>query len=671
MNPKWQPVFMPFDCAPFGEHPFQPYNSRAGAFAVVGGPTALFLLSLTSVPEFVLAIPARVRISGWAAHEGMLYVQDGPVLSRWGITDRRCFAAINLLKPKQRYSAKTGERLDWDALHNLDAADKTKQATLQKARRKVEWLRLLETTEKVLALPSPTRTPDENARLRQLAADLKELVGSSPDVLRDDLAKAETAAATQILSAPVVRTNQLGGKADAMVFVIGRDGTIHPLDKELEHKGAVRFHRNVRPSLAIAELNEGQSDDYSCWLYYVTEEGAVVCVDGDAFPLQVLPSNCWPGRGPSSLEPGVRARVEGKLVWGNNAQSTGIFALPIDRPGAASFVNVTPSLEWNWLEIRPEHSLALVATENSCRLVSYAPNTKLADRFAVKPGRAPYFSCFLPATYDAGGRQLRPLLVPEFERDASRARGGVVLRLLVANDADVTVAAPPEAYAWFYPPLPKAVLETELEGLGTVGPAVRIRTQPTISQQDAYIMARDKTIQQQLTDVAMNGWTEHLANIVQRYGSRANASAALGEIELPTLSGRDALYCYAIGGAVTEAQARTAFEVLADMRDLASAARLHLVQTIYRRYGSRILPESTEPIRSRTVTLRYDDGRTFDVTTDREGRVLLSRESDNKFLSLVPFSTSGSFLPPYSNRVYITRGVDNRIEYVVTKEIGE
>ena len=667
MIPKWQPVVLPGDCAPFGEHPFQPY--KHGAYAVVGGPTALFLITLTSVPEFALLIPAHVRISGWAMNEGMLYVQDGPVLSRWGITDRRCLAAINLLKPNdQRYSVKTGGKLDWNALHNLDAADKAKQATLQKARRKVEWLRLLETTEKYLALPSPARTPEETARLQQLAADLRTLLGPSADALRNELAVAETAAAAQILSAPVVRANQTGGKADSMVFVIGRDGMIHSLDNELDHKGATRFDRSVRPSLAIAEQNEHQSADYSCWLYYVAEDGKVCCVDGDSKPLKLLEG--WPGQGRTSLEPGVRARVASDLVWGNNAQSTGIFALPINRAGAASRINVAPSQEWRWLEVQPDQSLALIATDTSCRLVSYAPNTKLPDRFAVNPGRAPYFSTFLPAVYERDGRQRSPLLVVEFERDATRAGGGVQFRLLVANDADVTVPAPAEAYAAFYPPRPTALLEGELEGRGTSGAPVRIRTQPTISEQEAYLMARDKTIEQQLRDLAVNDWPQFIAFLEKEYGSRAGASAALGDIALPILSGRDTLYYYSIGGVLTEAIARRANEVLADMRDLAKPARLYLAQLTYRIYGSRILLEAKEPIRW-PVTLRYDDGRKFDVTPDAEGRVLLSRECDGKFLAMEPLNASSTFLPPFSSRVFITRTADNRLEYSVHKAIGE
>ena len=664
MLPKWLPVVLPMDCAPFGEHPFQPYNYKTGGYAVAGGPAALFLISLSSPPEFALKIPARVRISGWATHEGMLYVQDGPVLSRWGVTDRRCLAAINVLT-KQRFSG-TGQP-NWDQLHNLDTTEKAKQTKLQSARRKMEWLRLLDTTEKLLVLPS-TRTPEQTSRLQQLAADLKDLVGSNRDAIRNELAAAETDAAAHIFSAPVVRTIQSGAPADAMVFVIGRDGTIHPLDKELKDMETIRPERNVRPSLAMAEIGDAQGADFSCWLYFVTGEGKVCCVDGNSF--KVLDE--WPGQGPTSLEPGVRMRVESKLVWGNNAQFTGIFALPIDRPGAASRVSVPSSLDWSWLEVRPESSLALVGTENSCRLISFAPNTKLPDRFAIKPDRAPYFSSFLPATYEEStGLKLRPLLVTEFERDATRAGGGVVFRLLVANDADVTVPGTPEAYAAFYPPLPTPILEVELAGRETVGPPVRIRTQPTISDQEAYLMARDKTIQQQLIDLATNTWTQYLATIVQRYGSRANASAALGNIELPALSGKDALYCYAIGKAVTDAQARRAFAVLEDVRDLAKPIRLNIVQDTYRVYGSRILLESTGPLRSCTVTLRYEDGRKFQVTTDTEGRALLSRDCDGKFLTMEPLSKSSTFLPNFAPRVYVTRGADNKIEYSVHKAIGE
>jgi hypothetical protein len=664
MKPKWQPVALPTECAPFGEHPFQPYLIKDEAVVVAGGPSALFMVTVTHVPEFALTIPARVRISGFASHAGMLYVQDGPVLSRWSIADCHCVAAVNLLAPKQRHF-RTTEEPDWASLHQLPATIEAKQTALQRARRKVEWLRMLEATEKQLATPSVTRTADETARLQQLAADMQELVGQSRDALRNELAAAQATAAALIISAPVVRTHQLGGKANAMVFVVGRDGTIHPLDKQLKHMGTARFDRNVRPSLAIAELNEGRSDDHACRLYYVTEEGVVRCIDGDALPPKSLHE--WPGRGRTSVEPGVRARVESKLVWGNNAQDAGIFALPIERPGAASRVKVPPLQEWRWLEIRPDHSLAIVSTDTSCRLVSYALNANMADRFAVKPDRAPYFSSFLPQVAD-----VHPLLVAEFERDAIRAESGVAFRLLIANDADVTVPEAPEMYAPFYPPLPTAVLEDELEGRGAMGPPVRIRTQPSISLQDAYLMARDKTIQQQLRDLAMNDWTEHMANIEKQYGSRANACAAIGDVAIPALSGRDALYCYAIGGAVTETHGRRAFEVLDDLRDLAKPVRLRITQTIYRIYGhgSRIIKEATGPIRTRVVTLRYDDGRKFDVTTNADGRVLLSREVDGKFLTMEPFGTS-SFLPPHATRVFITRAAENQIELVLHKNIGE
>jgi hypothetical protein len=670
MIPKWLPVPLPGDCAPFGEHPFQPY--KAGAYLIVGGPSALFLVNLTSVPELKLLVPARVRLSGWATYDGMLYVQDGPVLSRWGLTDGRCFAAINLLKPKeQRFNVNTGAKLDWNFLHNLDVGDKTKQTTLERARRKAEWLRLLETTEKYLALPSPTRTPEETARLRQLAADLRDLVGPSGDAVRNELAAAETGAAAQILSAPVVRANQTGGKADSMVFVIGRDGMIHSLDNQLEHKGSIRFDRPVRPSLAIAEQNAHQSADYSCWVYYVTEDGRVCCVDGDASPLKLLDG--WTGQGRASLEPGVRARVESKLLWGSNAQSAGIFALPIDRPGAASRVKVPPSPDWRWLEIRPEKSLAIVATDTSCRLISYALDTKLAERFAVKPDRAPYFSTFLPALHEEDGREKRPLMVADFERDATPGHG-VVFRLLVANDADVTVPAPAEAYAPFYPPRPTVIFEGELEGRGTIGAPVRIRTQPSISEQETYLMARDKTIEQQLRDLAVNDWPQFIAFIEKEYGTRARASAALGDITLPILSGRDTLYYYSIGNAVSDALARRAYEVLEDMRDLAKPVRLKILLTTHLMFDMHFEKERIQQsVPARTLTFRYENGPRFEVTTDAEGRAIVSRDADGKYLIMEPFALSTPRAPWQAQpvRMLVKRAVENQFELHVYKYFYE
>jgi len=659
MNPKWQPVALPIDCAPFGEHPFQPYLIKNEAVVVAGGPSALFLIAVTQPPEFALTIPAHARISGFATHAGMLYVQDGPVLSRWNIADCNCVAAINLLAPKQRYSRTTSEP-DWEALHRLPAAEEAKQTTLRRARRKMEWLRMLEAVEKQLATSYPPRTQDETARLNQLATDMRELVGGDRNALRNEFAAAQATAAAHIISTPVVRENQLGGKAGAMVFVVGRDGKIHPLDKQLAHMGTAAFDRSVRPSLAIAEFNEGRTDEFACRLYYVTEAGTVRCVDGDALPPKSLHE--WPSKGPASLEPGVRARFEGNLVWGNNAQNTGIFAVPFDRPGAASRVNVAISEEWRWLEIRPDHSLAIVATDTSCRLVSYAPDPRLADRFAVQPGRAPYFSSFLPQV--AG---LHPLLVAEFERDAAFADHGVMFRLLVANDADVDIPASPESYASFYPPRPTAVLQEELEGEGAVGPPVRIRTQPSISRQDAYLMARDKTIHQQLLDLAMNNWPEHIANIEKDYGSRANASAALGDVSVPTLSGRDALYCYAIGGAVTEAQGRRAFAVVAEMRELAVAIPVRLFEkTVFRDRRGNPVTQFTNPIISRTVTLRDDAAKKLDVTTDRQGWAMIPREVDGKFFTIEPFGES-----TYSSsaRVCVTRGGKNEIELTSYKTL--
>jgi hypothetical protein len=662
MIPTILPVGLTADCAPFGEHPFQPYLIQGSATVVAGGPSALFLIRATAVPKFLLTIPARVRISGFAVHEGTLYVQDGPVLSRWSIVNYHCDAAINLLQPKQNYFRTTSEP-NWSALHKLPSDLDEAQTALQRARRKVEWLRLLEATEKQLATPSQTRTPDETTKLERLKADLNDLIGEARGTVRQALETAEGNAAGLIISAPVVRAHQILAKATAMVFAVGADAQFYSVDDQLENMTRAHPDESARPSLAIAELNEGKSD-YTCRLYYVTEEGRVRCMDGNSVPPKSLHE--WPGQDPPSREPGLRPRVESRLLWGSNAQGSGIFALPIMQHGDPSRLKVPQSQEWRWLEIQSDQCLALVATESSCRLVSYALNPIIVDRFAVKPDRAPYFSTFLPADL-----KVYPLLVAEFERDATRAGTGLAMRLLVANDVDVAVQAPPEEYAWFYPPLPTAILEDKLEGRGEWGPPVRMRTQPTIYLQNAYLMARDKTIQQQLLDLAKDTWAAYLQKVDQQYGGRANTRSKLGDVATPPLSGRDALYCYAIGGAVTEAQGRRAFEVLEDLRDLAKAVSLRFMQTNYDVYENRglVLAVGKEAIKSRKVTLFHEDGRKFEVTTNKDGRVLLSREFDNKLLKMEPFGSTAAYPPVAAPRVLVKRGADNLFELNVYRKI--
>lgn len=663
MKPKWQPVAFPRECAPYGEAPFQPFLVKENAVIVGGGPSTLFLIKATQVTEVLQTIEARVRIAGFVAHAGAVYVQDGPVLSRWDLREGDCKAAINLIDPK-RYKKGPLIEADWVYLHTLPNDLQQKQNALKHARRKVEWLTLLEAAEAELTSSPATRSDEETARLRQMTTDLQDLVGAQRSGLRKELADTTTAAASLIFSVPVVRTHQIGGKANAMVFVIGRDGKIHPIDDKLEHLGTANIDSSVRPSLTLTEWEtEAHSDDWDSQLHYVTANGTVRAIDADLLPLKS--KHEWTGRGPTYLDVRVRPRVEARLIWGGGAQGTGIFALPIDRPGEPSRVMLPLDVDWRWLEVRPDIPVALVSTGTHARLIGYAKDTVLADRFAPRPNLPAYYSTFVPQV-----ERQRPLLVLEIEREAASGSNGPAFRLLVANPFDV----PPgkaELYYW-YPPQPTVLVSGVLEARGQRDRVpMHVRTQPTVSMQDVYIVARDRPALNHISALIENNtagaWSRHFDKI-----GRAGASATLGDVDLPPLAGNDAIFCYVIGNAVSADDGKQAFVVLDELRDLASAMRLRIMSEITRWYGggSRIISEGIKPLSSQRVTLRFGDGTSLVVTTDADGRALLPVRYEGQSVKMDAVGSS-SIMPPFITGCTLGRSVENTIMQRRNCSIGD
>jgi hypothetical protein len=66
--------------------------------------------------------------------------------------------------------------------------------------------------------------------------------------------------------------------------------------------------------------------------------------------------------------------------------------------------------------------------------------------------------------------------------------------------------------------------------------------------------------------------------------------------------------------------------------------------------------ETAAPFRNRTVNFRYEDGRTFSVTTDADSRAVLSREVDGKVLIMEPFARSAAEWPAQPLRMLVITG---------------
>ncbi|MFZ6653984.1 hypothetical protein [Undibacterium sp. TJN19] len=643
MKPRWQPIPLPGDIAPYGDSALQPYLDKGNAVVFAGGPSGLSLVKVNANPTLMTSIPAQSRITGFAVHSGELFLQDGPVLSRWELINGTCMAAINLLNPKLSWKPADGP-VNWGKLHVLDTAQSEKKLALVRARRKAEWLTLLENCEALQHDTSATRTPDIQTKLLAMIADLGQLVGANRGQIRAQLATAEDAAAQMIFSAPVVRTHQVAAKAGALVYAIGRDGTIHPLDDKLQRMGTVRHDNSARPALAMIESEtEAHSDEFACQLFYVTGEGLVREIEGHSLPPAV--KGKWPARGRSSLQPGIRPRIDSGLLWGNDAQETGVFALPIDEQGSASRIKLAQGEDWRWLELPKEGQLALVCTDTSSRLISFAKNNVTAERWGARKDLAPHYSSFLET-------KNRPLMVAEFDREPRQPGSGLGFRVLVANNVD---AADQRAVAW-YPPPPESIRNGTLEAFSpTAKPPVSIRTQVTISMIDAYMIARDSSTREQLLALLADGeasWSVHKEKILQPYADAAAAGAALGELPLPPMIGKHALYSYQVGAAVTSEDAENARKVLQRMRDLASPIIVRIIYSSSQEaWGGTEVNHSSHPLANERVELQFSDGDRISATTDANGDVAL------------PFSRLGSTVTSASAS---SRAVDSRARSLPT-----
>ena len=617
MQPKWQPIEFPQSCSAYGESAFQPLLVPANGVVIAGGSRALFIVSVHEIQQLLVEIPAQVHIAGFAVHSGELYVQDGPVLSRWSLTDGNCLSAINLIHPSSRSWSGGRDEPDWSQLHTLDGELRWHQVRLQGARRRVEWLNLLEQCE-----AENTRAP--SPELQRLIGKLSDVVGPNRVRARVELEELSTAAAAVIFSAPVVRTQQVGAKARAIVFVIARDGMTHAFDARLQQKGSKRFDRSVRPSLAMGEWEtDAHSDDFAARLYYLKEDGGVRMLDANSLPLNSVGE--WPSQGATTLTPGVRPRVEAGMFWGSGAQGSGIFALPADSPGAASRLQLPLPTDWRWLEIYERESLALVSSEMHSQLISFAPGTVVVDRFGGEPKRAAFFTTFLRPEKE------RPLLVLEVSRESDTGDAGVAYRLVVANTVDQPAPRHPS-----YPPSPVQIAAGVLEGNPPEAAPKYVRTQPWISREDAYLVARDVSPRQQI-------------QTLMKSNDRFDRDAS------PELSGIDALHCYPVGSSVTLEQARHAKGVIEDLKDQVRKIKVRLLQ-VTNTYG-RI--EGPYPLANHMISVQFDTGQILMYQVDGSGFVELPGWAVCHTVTITPIPMRGARI--VVSKCTISRNANNEI----------
>jgi len=63
---------------------------------VTGGPSKVVVFRIYQRPQLWFAVPAQEWIAGFAVHQGLLYVQDGPVLSAWNLVTKARELTVDL-----------------------------------------------------------------------------------------------------------------------------------------------------------------------------------------------------------------------------------------------------------------------------------------------------------------------------------------------------------------------------------------------------------------------------------------------------------------------------------------------------------------------------------------------------------------------------------------------
>ena len=308
---------------------------------VAGCRARLHVFQLFSRQRLWYTITPHASLGGYALGAGVLYVQDGPVLSCWDLTT----AALS-----QDQHTATGIRLAAINLVTTASAG-----------------------------------------------------GGATGVSDAQYAALFTTASPPACSAPVIRRQQLGSTAGAMVFVLGGDGSVFAADDALTQVTAVS---GTPPgSLALGLSEKVAADDpgqVTCLLAYVAQDTSVVLLDASGATPK--PAGAWPravheGPGPPGgwpplpvLGPGTPAVAP---QFTNDAViaccayiGSGVAAFPLPPPTPPSFrywkvdgISWSPLMNLpQGLEVSTTRQLLLLQGLASL-LLAYAPAATTAERW--------------------------------------------------------------------------------------------------------------------------------------------------------------------------------------------------------------------------------------------------------------------------------------------------
>lgn len=655
LQPAWKALPFPGPCAIDPDPWFATTIAERQGLLIAGGPERICVFRIGARQRLWFSMPARFRFSGYAVSEEGLYLQDGPVLGFWSLTESMssggqsmpiCLAATNLVTRKSVTASddpgSTAGQLD--LVYQLGNRDAEKLQGIARARRRLAWATFsakVETARSTLA-HSDSLDLARREGVDRLSSDVLNMCATSdragdagftgwdnPQAVfegnaRAALARAEAEAASLSFAPPVVRAYQIDRPVQEMIFVLAGDGSLYSLDDALTHVDVSRYEAPSDLRLALAEFPApNDPSNLRCRLYYVTERGAIRELDADSAPVSA--GGIWPARGPPT-DPLPLSFVD-SLIFGGGVLGSDFLALPPKPPESAVISVARANGPWRHYEIDAGKKLALVSDGQSARLTAYGVGVRARDRWRV--ATAPGWAIFWPPPATTAGAPA-PTFVLNVAKEADATGGNVDFRVFVANEVD----APDPELASTYPP------DTPVLARGTFGPGSlpgalprigRMSARPVISKNTLYAVVQPAPTLDAIIamcapeardgEPTVSPWDNYVAQIGRSAPDDVSAETA----PLPVLQ-PDYLLAYNLSGLGSQALPAA----LAELTHLRAFAAGIEVSTSFNIEQGMSPPVTGFVTAARFSLIFADNGERCGVVSDQKGRFRIDSKYDGR-----------------------------------------
>lgn len=618
LTPVGRPSAFSDACAQPGEALFEPVLFNGGSAIIAGGPRLLAVFNAKGGKEWELPCRTAHGIAGFCLFEGIIYVQDGPVLSAWHGLQKTMFAARNL-STGLTWNGEDAE-LD-DDFYDYSEDDADAAAQLLNAHHRHAWASLL-----------ADLAPLADEQARTLSRDIRQSFGFSDQdaglVKADAVASLDNVKKTVariVFSAPVTRQHRRAGSSGNIVFTLGMNGSVYALDAQLEQVAQVTRGADLplRPQLVIAEP-PADNGARLCRLCYMTISGGITVLDGVSSDLGQ--QRGWSATHPPKPDQLLPLSYHDGMLMGGGMLGADFFVADIRQPGQLAQTLASPDDGcWSSYQPDPLNKLVVLSNDQASRLFAYGPQVVARDRWGLRPSAAP---AHLSVAAVAPGDQPAPWLI---ETEVGTAGGTQPRwRALYLNTVDPTRHNP------LYKPLPAELASGTLTA-HTVSKTVAygwVRSRPLVNDTDIFCVVRthEPRLLQAGADGGAGAVLYDLPALQQQLERRARPGLlrAGAEAEAPTAgSVRDALVNFdlKIHAPDLRTLADAEYQRMLLRRDPMPAAIVQVI--VYKDMGIGINPlqKQSGPTLLTNVSLELElqpGGERLTVTTDDKGLFCLS-----------------------------------------------